>query len=250
MPARSMVSGFSGVCAWLALVILASALEAGDRKPFGDALSKEHYGRDRTVDVLHYRLELTFDPTNSEVRGATSITLSPLYDGLSVLELDAGPMEIDEVTLDLVEGSERLAFRHDDGKLRIELPREYDAEDTITVEVRHAARPRRGLYFVGPDEADPDKQAQVWSQGEAEDNRYWFPSFDYPSDRATSEQIYTVPEEWTAMGNGELLEVTEDRDARTRTFHYRMDEPHVAYLVSVIAGRFEKYTDDFDVIPV
>ncbi len=245
-----MVSAFSGHSVALALLIFASVPQAGDRKPFGDTLSTEHYGRDRTVDVLHYRLELAFDPPNSEVRGTTSITLSPLYDGLSVLELDAGPMEIDEVTLDLVEGSERLAFRHDDGKLRIELPREYDADETITVEVRHAARPRSGLYFVGPDEANPDKQAQVWSQGEAEDNRYWFPSFDYPNDRATSEEIYTVPEDWTAMGNGELLEVTQDRDARTRTFHYRMDTPHVVYLVSVIAGRFEKYTDDFDGIPI
>ena len=36
-------------------------------------------------------------------------------------------------------------------KLRIELPREYGAGDTITVEVRHAARPHAGLYFVGSD---------------------------------------------------------------------------------------------------
>ena len=250
MQARRVVSGFSVLCVSLALLIFASAPEAGDRKPFGDALSEEHYGRDRTVDVLHYRLELTFDPSKSEVRGSTFITLSPLYDGLSVLELDAGPMEIDEVSLDLVEGSERLTFRHDEEKLRIELPPGYGADDTITIEVRHTARPSSGLYFVGPDEAYPDKEAQVWSQGEAEDNRYWFPSFDYPSDRATSEEIYTVPAEWTAVGNGELLEVTEDQAARTRTFHYRMDVPHVSYLVSVVAGRFEKYTDEFDGIPV
>ena len=166
MLARSVVSGVSGVCVSLALLIIASPPEAGDRKPFGDALSEKHYGRDRTVDVLHYRLELTFDPARSEVRGTTSITLSPLYDGLSVLELDAGPMQIDEVSLALVEGSERLAFRHDGEKLRIELPPGYGADDTITIDVRHAAHPRSGLYFVGPAEAYPDKEAQGWSQGE------------------------------------------------------------------------------------
>ena len=127
MQARGPVSTYLRLCASLALIVFTPSLKADGHKSFGDALSEEHYGRDRTVDVLHYRLDLAFDPSRSEVSGTTSISVTPLYDGLSVLELDAGPMQIDEVKLAQVEGSETLTFRHDEKKLRIDLPRSYNA---------------------------------------------------------------------------------------------------------------------------
>ena len=66
-------------------------------------------------------------------------------------------------------------------------------------------RPRRGLYFIGPDAGYPDKPLEAWTQGEDEDSRYWFPCYDYPNDRVTSEVIATVPETFTAVSNGELI---------------------------------------------
>ena len=234
----------------IVLCLVSGGALAQDRRPFGDELSREHFGRDRTVDVEHYRLDLAFDPAEREVRGTVSIRMSPLNDGTAAVELDAGPMEIESVTLDPEERSGVLAFRHDGEVLRVDLGRSYRAGETFTLNIRYAARPRSGLYFVGPDEEYPDKPAQIWSQGESEDNHYWFPSFDYPNERATSEEIYTVPSDWTAVGNGELLEVREDEERGTRSFHYRMDVPHVAYLVSVVAGQFETYTEEYDGIPL
>ena len=59
--------------------------------------------------------------------------------------------------------------------------------------VTYEAEPRAGLYFVGPDAAYPDKPAQVWSQGEDEDNRHWFPCQDHPGARTKSSMKVTVP---------------------------------------------------------
>ncbi|TDI14351.1 MAG: peptidase M1 [Acidobacteria bacterium] len=235
----------------LLLATLTSLPAVAQRGEFGDHLSRPHYAPDRTVDVEHYRLEMAFDPENKQVSGQVSIRFTAIRDSLTTVELDAGPMEIDAVVLDeMEEASDGLEFQHDGETLRVELPRALRSGETVTLTVRYTARPQVGLYFVGPDDAYPDRPAQVWSQGEAEDNHHWFPSFDFPNDRATSEEIYTVPADWTAVGNGEFLGVEENPGGRTRSFHYRMDVPHVSYLVSVVAGRMERYTDDLDGLPI
>ena len=36
----------------------------------------------------------------------------------------------------------------------------------------------RGLRFIKPNGDEPAKPMQIWSQGETEFNRYWFPSYD------------------------------------------------------------------------
>ena len=61
-----------------------------------------------------------------------------------------------------------------------------------------------------------------WTQGEDEDSRYWFPCYDYPNNRTTSEIVATVPEQFTAISNGALVGTSSDATAKTRTFHWRM----------------------------
>jgi hypothetical protein len=118
------------------------------------------------------------------------------------------------------------------------MPRVLTAGDEIEVAIDYSARPRRGLYFVGPDDGYPNKPVQAWTQGEDEDSRYWFPCYDYPNNRATSEVVATVPENFTAVSNGALLETTSNRTAKIRTFHWRHDVPHSTYLITLAAGEF------------
>ena len=58
---------------------------------------------------------------------------------------------------------------------------------------------------------------QAWTQGEDEDSRYWFPCYDYPNNRRTSEVIATVPENFTAVSNGALI--ANDRERRGEDAH-------------------------------
>ena len=44
----------------------------------------------------------------------------------------------------------------------------------------------RGIRFIKPTADDPNKPRQIWSQGESEFNRYWFPSYDTPNDFRTT----------------------------------------------------------------
>ncbi|MCG8417894.1 MAG: M1 family metallopeptidase [Proteobacteria bacterium] len=112
------------------------------------------------------------------------------------------------------------------------------ATGQVTIDIEYSGSPRRGLYFVGPDEAYPDKPVQVWTQGQDEDSRYWFPCFDSPHEKATSEVIATVPGEFFALSNGALI--SDTTEGGRRTMHWRFDTPHSCYLITLAAGQFSE----------
>ncbi len=207
---------------------------AAAQKEFALPGDQPHYARDRLVDVQHIKLEIALDPETKSITGTARTTFRPINDGVTHVEFDAVEMEIEDVR---VQGRKSKAtYSYDGNKLRIELGRGRKAGERITTIVRYSAIPRRGLYFVGPDEGYPDKPLQVWSQGQDEDSRHWFPCVDFPNEMATSEMVVTVPKPMIAVSNGRLTGVTER--GRRRTYRWRQDQPHVAYLLSVAAGDF------------
>ncbi|MCH8066238.1 MAG: HEAT repeat domain-containing protein [Chloroflexi bacterium] len=218
----------------------------GGQKPFGLPGDTPHYARDRLVDVQHIKLDIDVDIENKRIEGVARTMFRPINDGLSHVEFDAVEMEIESVR---IQGRRTAArYSYDGAKLRIELGRGRKTGERITTVVRYSASPRRGLYFVAPDEGYPDKPLQVWSQGQDEDSRHWFPCVDFPNEMATSELAVTVPKPMIAVCNGRLLRVTER--GRKRTYRWRQDQPHVAYLVSLAAGDFAEISERVDGLPV
>src|SRR5438874_4179832 len=140
--------------------------------------TRAKYAADRVVDIQHIALALEVDPAKRAVAGTVTLRCVVLAPGTRTLELDAVELTIDKVAI----GGKAAAFRHDGKKLRVELPAN-GKELSIAIEYKGA--PRRGLYFIAPDEAYPTKPVQVWSQGQDEDSRYWFPCFDQPHEKAT-----------------------------------------------------------------
>ncbi|HYO92636.1 MAG TPA: M1 family metallopeptidase, partial [Pyrinomonadaceae bacterium] len=190
--------------------------------------------RSRDFDIKHIRIELQIDPAETFIEGEAAITLAPFRDGLRELSFDAFELNVKEVRA----GSRRLEFESFRDRLIIYLREPQPRDKTLTLRVLYNARPRKGLHFVRPDDAYPQKPLQVWSQGESEDNRAWFPCTDAPNERQTTETIITVPEGFTVLSNGRLVSEKHDKRRGKRTFHWRQDEPHPAYLVSLAIGVF------------
>ncbi len=218
----------------------------GIRRPFQPDYVEPKWPRDRVVDVKHIKLQVTLDFKARRIAGTATHTVAAILDGLAQLEFDAVEMEISAVHV----RGEQHSFDHSDEKLRIGLERVLNAGDEVEVAIDYSAKPRRGLYFIGPDAGYPDKPLEAWTQGEDEDSRYWFPCYDYPNDRVTSEVIATVPETFTAVSNGELLSNNVNRAEHTRTFHWRHDVPHSAYLISLAAGEFVEIREFAGSVPV
>ncbi|RME47168.1 MAG: hypothetical protein D6795_14470 [Deltaproteobacteria bacterium] len=205
-----------------------------------------HFPPDRDFDLHEIRLELDVDLKGRKIRGEASLTLQPINDGLDRIVLHAVDLAIEGVT---DEKGIPLPFETRPETLIVFPAHPLQAEERITLRITYAASPRKGLYFVGPDEGYPDKPYQVWSQGETLESRYWFPTFDAPSERISSETIITVERPFQVISNGRLLSV-EPVGAEKRRFHWKTSVPHPSYLLSIVAGEFEEIRDTYGEIPL
>jgi aminopeptidase N len=204
--------------------------------------------RSHDYHVDHYRIEIGVDLSNRSISGTTTVTLEPFISGFKRIELDAGDMQIKSVKLD---GGSPLQFKYEGNeKLFVTLDHGYSAGERITVAINYEAVPKQGLTFIPPDPSQPNRSYQVWSQGESQTNHYWFPCYDYPNDKATSETLITVDEKYRVISNGELVEVRDNKASNTKTWHWKMDRPYSSYLTSIIVGQFSEIAERFKSIPV
>jgi aminopeptidase N len=222
--------------------------QAPARRPFAKPGTPRQTERIRFVDVKHIKAELTIDARKRDVRGTVTHTMSPLHPYLTELALDCGPkLAVSKATV----GPKAVpcTFTLKDGKLSVKLDRAYGTGDTLDLAVTYSGSPDRGLYFVLPEAPYPAKSLSFWTQGEAEDTHCWLPCYDYPNERATCEMIITAPKPLFVLSNGALVSTTQGA-ANTTTYHWKMDAPHVSYLISLAAADFAVYHDKVGNLPL
>jgi len=216
-------------------------------KAFAPPDAPEHPPRDRTFLLQHVRLEITVDDQARTISGTVTHRLSPINDGLTEVALDAGDLNIHKV---LDDGGHELEWELHGETLSIHLPKARKAGQPFELRISYDAKPRKGIFFTGPDKANPKRPRITWTQGEDMDNRYWFPSYDYPNQRFTSEVLATVDERYEALSNGHLVVVSADKRRKTKTYHWSLDQPHSNYLIALAVGEFESKEWDADGVPV
>ncbi|MBI5463813.1 MAG: M1 family metallopeptidase [Ignavibacteriales bacterium] len=200
----------------------------------------------RTYDVLHYKIEATLFEQTKSVEGNATITLVPLMPALTTARFNAGEMTIKKVSV----GGTPAQFHATSSEVSVELGKKYSQRDTVLVSIAYSCTPRLGLTFNGPDSAYPSKRLQIWSQGEDTTNHFWFPCYDYPNDKATSEVIGTVNSKFVFLSNGKLVNVKEDKKKGTKTFHWKEEKPHSSYLIMIAAGEFAVLKDRVGKLPL
>jgi aminopeptidase N len=223
--------------------------DATDRKSFELPGARPHYTPDRPGQVEHIALDLDLDLAHQRYSGTCRIRLKPVRDGIEQLTLDAVSLTIESVMV----GAVAQAFDHDGEQLYVTLKQPLVTDQTIELVIAYRSEtPQRGLYFVLPTAHQPDKPVQVWTQGEDEDSRYWFPCFDYPGQLSTSEIRVAVPHPYQAISNGELVETTavEQGDMQRKIFHWVQAQVHPTYLMTLAVGDFDEIRDEWDGIPV
>ncbi|MGB3299809.1 MAG: M1 family metallopeptidase [Phormidesmis sp.] len=225
--------------------IYSSLLDPSDRKPFELPGAYPHYNPDRPGQVEHIALDLAFDIPNKSYSGTCKVRIAPVADGLTSLTMDAVDLKIEGVKV----GSTQQPFEYDGEQLQVSLkkPTEYGESFTLTIDYANE-NPQRGIYFVGPDKHYPDKPTQVWTQGEDEDSRFWFPCFDYPGQLATSEIRVKVPKKFMAVSNGELISTEAEGD--DKIYHWKLDKVHPSYLMALAIGSFDEIKDEWNGRPV
>src|SRR4051812_17801316 len=218
--------------------------------------------RSRNIDVKHLDIDLRFDWDKEQAIGSEVITLAPFADADHV-QLDAAMMTISSVSL---VGGGPLQFNYDakadNNNLDIALGRVVPGGQDVQIKIDYATNYvnkaegdtaiggfGRGLRFIKPTALQPNKPRQIWSQGESEFNRYWFPSYDSPNDFRTQDLRATVQKPFFVVSNGKLVE-TKDNPDNTRTFHWVMDQPFSNYLSSIVVMQTTPVEQKFDDVPV
>jgi aminopeptidase N len=246
------------------LLALASFAQAQDTNASNAAAEKKklppiHYVRSRDYDMRHVALNLKFEWEKEQTYGTATLTLSPLVQNLKTVNLDAGLMIVNSVKLT---SGANLTFNYVDKEtlLSVNLDRAYQIGETITLIVDYRTTGKTventlgfggggGLKFIKPNDENPNRRRQIWSQGETDYNRFWFPSYDSPNDFRTSELTATVEKPMFVVSNGKLVDRKDNGDG-TETFHWKMDTPYANYLTSIVVGEYAEVKGEYLGIPV
>jgi len=208
--------------------------------PFALAGTTRKYERSRPYGLKHLFLDLTLDIANKGVHGSATLDFERLAADAGRLVLDAVAFDIQRVELVSGDSAAPAAYDYDGDRLSVDVQGKRRGKLRVT----YAATPRRGLYFLAPDAQVKDRPRQVWSQCQDEDARYWFPCLDKPHVKMTSAVRVAVPPGWVALSNGEPGPVTKPKGrGRPWVYEFAMNQPHPAYLVTLVAGELAAVED-------
>lgn len=204
------------------------------------------------TDLIHTKLEVSFDWQKSRMNGIATITAKPHFYPSDSLILDAKGMDILKVQID----AKDLSYSYDSSFLKIKLNKTYTRNDKYTIVISYVAKPDerttggsaaitsdKGLYFINPKGEDKSKMPQIWTQGETEASSVWFPTIDSPNMKTTQEIFITVDDKYATLSNGKMISSKKNSNG-TRTDHWKQELPHAPYLFMMGVGEF-KIVKDF-----
>ena len=212
----------------------------------------------RKHDLIHTKLDISFDWQNQYVLGKAELTLKPYFYATDELELDAKVFDIHNITMN----GQKLEYDYDFSTLKIKLDKVYNRDETYTVFIDYTAKPNegpsggsaaitsdKGLFFIDPLDENQNKPSQIWTQGETENSSRWFPTIDKPNERCSQEIYLTVDQKYQTLSNGVLVSSTKNDDG-TRTDYWKQDKPHAPYLFMVGVGEYAVVTEAWNEMPL
>ena len=205
-----------------------------------------NYPPDRAVTISHLALDMTPDFKQRTFKGREVFHFKPNGKPVQELSLDAVDLTIVSVT-----STEAIqAWQSTTDKLIITFAAPIPIDKEASVTIAYSAQPTVGIYFRTPEMGYKEGDTHLFSQGEAIDARHWYPCFDAPNAKFTTELTCRVPDGMTAVSNGRL--VSQEKDAATglTAFHWAQEKPHANYLIMVAAGYFKTLEEKHNDVPL
>lgn len=194
---------------------------------------------DANVDVGRYNLDLDWNAQDKILTGTAEVRLTVFAAAPSVsLDLHKR-MEVASVAVNGVPAP----FTHDGKDLVVGTP--VAPGTTYLLTVKYAGKPRtvKAPTTRGDDDGlgwHTTDKGQVWTMQKPFGAYTWFPVNDHLSDKALFDVRLTVPEKWTGVSNGRLVDKTTSGGS-TRT-HFTNTSPMPPHLLTVAIGPYKKYT--------
>lgn len=193
------------------------------------AQQTDGYVRQPAFDVAHYALDLTLSDASNIIRGEATVNVIIRDATDSTLHLNLKGLEVTSVT----STNRALAFVRVSDGLLVNLPQTVANGDTLPLTVAYAGEPQDGLIIRSNKFGRRSFFADNWPDR----SRYWFPSVDHPSDKATVEFRVTLPSRYTVIANGRLHDVSDERNGN-KSWHWIERTPIPTYCMVIGAAEF------------
>tara|TARA_X000000368_G_C23045256_1_gene718852 strand:+ start:801 stop:2462 length:1662 start_codon:yes stop_codon:yes gene_type:complete len=147
-------------------------------------------------DVINYDLEIGLSEKSEQIAGIANITII-LNKNIKQIPLDFTGLNIQSVLIN----NSIAKYNYKKGKIFID-SKNFKANQTLTVRIEYNGKPDDGLIIGKNVHGNPSVFADNWPNRA----RFWFPSKDHPSDKATVSFTIHAPYKWKVIANGALIE--------------------------------------------
>jgi aminopeptidase N len=194
-------------------------------------------------DVKFYDINLNIDPDKQTIKGWVGVIAEAVNNMKEfVLDLD-DRYRITKTVWDAPDDYIELNFKHENGKIKIDLPNELTKGNTFSVKVyydgkpRVAERPPWDNGFTWEETASGEHWIGVTCQGGGGD--VWWPCKDHPADEPDSASLnFTVPANLVCASNGKLRDIIVNKEG-TYTYSWFVSTPINNYGISLHAAPYD-----------
>jgi aminopeptidase N len=188
-------------------------------------------------DIKFYNINLNINPDKQTINGWVGVTVEAVTNMKEfVLDLD-DRYRITKITWDSPTEYIELSFKHENGKIKIQLPEEVIKGKSFTVKIYYNGKPRVADNppwddgFIWSKTKSGEHWIGVTCQGGGADT--WWPCKDHPSDEPDSVLLkWTVPQNLICASNGKLRYVLDNKEG-TKTFCWFVSTPINNYGISI-----------------
>lgn len=210
-------------------------------------------------DALNYDLELSFDISERVLNGIVYVRLQPetdtlrtiylnFYDNMKVTELKMG--NIMRTGIDYTSELKRMpmedvSFSQMNNYLTVKLSESQVPlkGDIIVLKIVYSGKPlKRGFDSFSFKEIYGN--LYIYTLSEPNWGPVWWPSKDFPDDKALVNVSLRVPTGWWGISNGVLSDTINNGDGTT-TFNWKSNYPISTYLVSIVCGKMIYWSDQY-----
>ncbi len=210
------------------------------------------------MDVQYYSLDMNLDIATTSTSNEFLVEFTILDTTLEIIELDystdntgVGDITVTNVYLD----GDSVFFYHGNDLLRIPLVGSVELGQLISVRIISESGPATNHDDQGFNWDYENSKRAIWTNSQPYDARDWWPSVDYPRDKADSVDIkITVDDYMTVASNGRLVSSVDNGDG-SKTWHWHVGHPIATYLVSLSIYEFYEWGDIYvdannDTLPI
>ena len=149
----------------------------------------------KDLNALHYEVEIGLGKNANWFEGFVTIRLLAEKDKPQ-LSLDFTGLYLDDL---LINGN-KIEYRYVNGIIKANLYT-YKKGETVLVDIKYHGIPDDGLIINKNVHGDPTIFVDNWPNR----TRFWLPSIDHPSDKATVNYTIHAPAEWMVIANGHMI---------------------------------------------